>query len=38
MGAKIRKVTGWIGITLLAVLALGLVVRAVFNFSTGRRL
>jgi hypothetical protein len=38
MGAKIRKIMAWIGIGLLALLAFGLVVRAVLNYSTGRKL
>ncbi len=38
MGAKIRKIMAWIGIGLLALLAFGLVVRAVLNYSTGRNL
>ncbi len=38
MGAKIRKVMGWVGISLLALLVLGLIVRGVFNYSNGRRM
>jgi hypothetical protein len=38
MGARIRKIMAWIGIGLLALLAFGLIVRAVFNYSNGRRL
>lgn len=38
MGAEIRKVIGWVGISLLALLVLGLIVRAVFNYTNGRKL
>ncbi len=38
MGSNIRKVIGWVGISLLTLLVLGLTVRGVFNYSNGRRL
>ncbi len=38
MGYRLKKVFTWIGIFLVAFIALGLVVRAVFNYSTGKKL
>lgn len=38
MGYRLKKVFTWIGIFLVAFIALGLVVRAVFNYSNGKKL
>jgi len=38
MGYRLKKVFTWIGIFLVAFFALGLVVRAVFNYSNGKKL
>jgi len=38
MGYRLKKIMTWIGIFLVAFFALGLVVRAVFNYSTGKKL
>lgn len=37
MAAKVKKILAWIGICLVGLIALGLAVRAVFNYAAGRR-
>ena len=37
MAAKFKKILAWIGVSLVGLVALGLAVRAVFNYTTGRR-
>jgi hypothetical protein len=38
MGYRLKKVFTWIGIVLVALIAIGLITRAVFNYSTGKKL
>ncbi len=38
MGYKLKKIFTWIGIFLVAIIAIGLITRAVFNYSTGKNL
>jgi hypothetical protein len=38
MGYRLKKVFTWIGIFLVALIAIGLITRAVFNYSTGKKL
>jgi hypothetical protein len=37
MASKGKKILAWIGVSVLGLIALGLAVRAVFNFTTGRK-
>lgn len=36
MAVKFKKILAWIGVSLVGLVALGLAVRAVFNYTTGR--
>ena len=38
MGYRLKKVLTWIGISLVAIIAVGLITRAVFNYSSGKKL
>jgi hypothetical protein len=38
MGYRLKKVLTWIGLCLVALIAIGLIARAVFNYSTGKKL
>ncbi|MDH5769105.1 MAG: hypothetical protein OEZ31_09130, partial [Nitrospirota bacterium] len=38
MGYRLKKIMAWVGIGLLAFIALGLVIRAVFNYTNGKKL
>jgi hypothetical protein len=38
MGYRLKKVLTWIGISLVSIIAVGLITRAVFNYSSGKRL
>ncbi|MCK4820412.1 hypothetical protein KA005_31900, partial [bacterium] len=38
MGYRLKKVFTWIGIFLVALIAVGLITRAVFNYSSGKKL
>ena len=38
MGYKLKKIIAWIGILFMALLAVGLIVRAVFNYTNGKKL
>ncbi|MDH5202341.1 MAG: hypothetical protein OEW69_03655 [Nitrospirota bacterium] len=38
MGYRLKKIIAWIGIGLVAFIAVGLVIRAVFNYTNGKKL
>ena len=38
MGYRLKKVFTWIGLILVVLIATGLIIRAVFNYSTGKKL
>jgi hypothetical protein len=38
MRNRLKKILAWVGIALVAFIALGLVIRAVFNYSNGKKL
>ena len=38
MRNRLKKILAWVGIALVAFVALGLVTRAIFNYSNGKKL
>jgi len=38
MRNRLKKILSWVGISLVAFIALGLTIRAVFNYTNGKKL